>query len=131
MDQSLQVCGYQTNSALLQVAQGVNASGYKPVGVLMCDVTNLDLTRQHRNFHKEEIQVGGKATVWEKCEVTTNMLVPGITVAAGDNAYLGPSGLITNVDVGAIASPIVGYFKTKKNEDGFAKVSVNLPMARS
>ncbi len=131
MDQSIAIAAYQTNSTSLQAAQGVNASGYKPIGVLMCDVVNLDLTRQHRNFYKEEVQVGGKATIWEKCEVTTNMLFPGITVSAGDNAYLTCSGLITNADGGAIATPIVGYFKSKKNEDGFAKVSVNLPMARS
>ena len=130
MDQSVAVADYQVNSSL-NGANGVNGSGFKPIGVLMCDVVNLDLIRQHRNFYKEEVQSGGKVTIWEKCDVVTNMLIPGITVAAGDNAYLACSGLITNVDIGAVASPIVGYFKSKKNEDGFAKVSVNLPMARS
>ena len=39
------------------------ASGSKPVGVLLNDVVNLDLTRQHINWHKDETQVGGKVTL--------------------------------------------------------------------
>ena len=31
-----------------------------PVGVLLNDVVNLDLTRQHINFAKDEMQKGGK-----------------------------------------------------------------------
>jgi hypothetical protein len=108
-----------------------NPSGKMPVGVLMCDVVNLDLTRQKLNPHKREVQVNTKVTIWEKGEVETNYLVPGITISAGDRAYTGVSGYFTNVDGGAAATPIVGYFKSKKDEDGYVKVSVNLPMARS
>ena len=107
------------------------ASGKMPVGVLMNDVVNLDLTRQKLNPYKHEVQVNTKVTLWTKGEVQTDRLVPGITVSVDDRAYLGPSGLITNVDIGANASPIVGYFKSSKDEDGFAKVSFNLPMALS
>jgi hypothetical protein len=128
MDQGVAVVGYQSQQVISPVP---NASGFRPIGILMCDVVNLDLTRQHRNWHKEEVQVGSKATIWDIGEVTTNMLIPGITIAAGDPAFLGPSGLITNVDIGAIASPIVGFFKSKKNEDGYAKVSISLPQSRS
>jgi hypothetical protein len=130
MDQALNVAGYRTNSTLLQ-ANGVNGSGFAPIGVLMDDVVNLDLTRQHKNFHKQEVQVGGKVSIWDDCEVVTNMLIPGITVTAGQPAFLGASGLITNVDLGAIASPIVGMFRSTKNEEGFAKVRIRLPQSRS
>ena len=41
------------------VAYAAVASGAKPVGVLLNDVVNLDLTRQHINWHKDETQVGG------------------------------------------------------------------------
>lgn len=124
MDQALAAVAYQTNTTL---SPAPNGSGYRPVGVLMNDVTNVDLTRTHRNFHKDEVQVGGKVTVWEKCDVTTNMIVPGTTPTAGGAAYLGPSGLITPTNIGAIASPLIGYFKSTKDQDGYAKVSINLP----
>lgn len=111
------------------VAYAANPSGKLPVGVLMNDVVNLDLTRQRINYYKDEVQQGSKVTLWTIGEVTTNMLVPGITVAANDPAYLGSSGLLTNVDTNVPATPIVGVFKSTKDEDGFAKVFVNLPMA--
>ena len=34
-----------------------------PVGVLLNDVVNLDLTRQHINWHKDEVQKGGKVAI--------------------------------------------------------------------
>lgn len=120
MDQSVAVVEYVANP-----------SGKMPVGVLMCDVVNVDLTRQKLNPYKHEVQVNTKVTIWTKGEVETNSLVPGITISAGDRAYLGVSGLITNVDAGAAATPVVGFFKSKKDEDGYAKVAFNLPMARS
>ena len=43
-----------------EVGYVANPSGVQPVGVLMDDVVNLDLTRQHINWHKSEVQVNGK-----------------------------------------------------------------------
>jgi len=120
MDQSSAVVEYATSG-----------SGKMPVGVLMNDVVNLDLTRQKLNPYKHETQVNTKVTIWSKGEVHTDRIVPGLTISMGDRAYLGVSGYFTNVDAGAAASPIVGYFKSSKDEDGYAKVSFNLPMARS
>ena len=114
MDQSNQAVEYASNP-----------SGAQPVGVLMCDVVDLDLTRQHMNWHKEEVQKGGKVTVWTKCQVTTDYLASGITVSAGDTAYLGEHGRYTNVDT--LAGGKVGTFDSIKNQEGFAKISVNLP----
>lgn len=120
MDQSAAVVEYVANP-----------SGKIPVGVLMNDVVNIDLTRQKLNPYKHEQQINTKVTIWERGEVQTNYLVPGITVSVGDRAYLGVSGYFTNVDAGANATPIVGYFKSSKDEDGYAKVAFSLPMARS
>lgn len=120
MDQSVAVAEYAATS-----------SGKMPIGVLMNDVVNIDLTRQKLNPYKDEVQINTKVCLWSKGDVETNWLLPGITVSMGDRAYLGPSGYITNADLGANATPIVGYFKSSKDEDGFAKVAVNLPMARS
>ena len=105
------------------------ASGCLPLGVLMCDVVDNDLTRVHENWHKEEVQKGGKVTIWNKCTVVTNRIVG--TPTAGQLAYCGPSGLIsggaysTDQTGGAITP--VGRFLSTKDEEGFAKVSINLP----
>lgn len=120
MDQALAVANY-----------AANPSGKMPLGILMNDVVNLDLTRQHKNFHKDEVQINGKVTIWQQCKVVTNMIQPGITVTAGDYAYASVSGYITNADLGAAATPVVGRFLSSKNEEGYAKVFINLPNARS
>lgn len=103
-----------------------NPSGKTVLGVLMCDMVNLDLTRQKENVYKEEVQKGGKVTIWTKGWVVTDMIYPGHTIAAGNKAYIGPSGLIGNVDVIG-GNDVVGKFLSKKDEDGYAKVSFNLP----
>ena len=36
-----------------------NPSGKIPVGLLLNDMVNIDLTRQHLNQHKDEVQKGG------------------------------------------------------------------------
>lgn len=119
--------GISMDQAAALVKYSSSASGARPVGILTSQVVNLDLTRQHLNQHKEEVQLGSKVTILTKGEVTTNHLVSGITVANGDQAYLGVDGRITNSTSGAAANPTIGMFTSKKDEDGYAKVSVNLP----
>lgn len=41
-------------------------SGAVPVGLLLNDMVNIDLTRQHLNQHKDEVQKGGKVTLLRK-----------------------------------------------------------------
>ena len=104
-----------------------SASGGKPAGLLLNAVVNLDLTRQKANSHKDEVQLGSKVTLLTQGWVVTDYLQSGITVLAGESAYLGLDGRITNANTGAAASPKVGGFLSVKDEDGFAKVSINLP----
>ena len=105
------------------VAYAAVASGAKPVGILLNDVVNLDLTRQHINWHKDETQVGGKVTLLRQGQVTTNQLVAGTTPSAGADAYVGVSGLIGTSSTNAVK---IGQFLSAKDTDGYAKVSVNL-----
>jgi hypothetical protein len=123
--------GAAMDQAAALVTYAASASGKMPVGVLMCDMVNLDLTRQHINWHKDEVQQGGKVWLMTKGDVETNMIYPGKTPAVGNRAYVHHSGYITSDDEGAAHTPIVGYFKSAKDEDGFAKVAVNLPQSRS
>ena len=62
------------------------ASGRVPAGLLLNDVVNLDLTRQHINWHKDEVQTGSKVTLLRQGQVTTNMLAAGVTVGPGSGA---------------------------------------------
>ena len=63
------------------VAYATATSGAKPVGVLLNDVVNIDLTRQHINWHKDEVQGGGKVTLLQVGQVTTDKVTG--TIAAG------------------------------------------------
>jgi hypothetical protein len=119
--------------------QGVNLVEYKaavvegsvPVGILLNDVVNKDLTRTHLNQHKDEVQLGGKVTVLRKGYVVTNNIEG--TPAAGDIAYVHNNGNISNGASIAVATLVasgnlaVGRFVSKQDEDGYAKVEVNLP----
>ena len=141
MDQAQHLCTYPAD-----------VSGAKPLGVLMGDMVDIDLTRQHENWHKEEVVKGGKVTIWNKCTVVTDRVYPGITVVAGEVAYAAPSGYVSNrlhyapwggwtrnqIAVSGQQDPgitiptdfydlAVGKFLSSKDDDGYAKLSVNLP----
>jgi hypothetical protein len=115
--------GVSMDDANAVVAYASVASGSKPVGVLLNDVVDLDLTRQHINWHKDEVQVGGKVTVLRHGQVTTNMLVSGVTPTVGSPAYVGANGLIGTSSTNAVQ---IGSFLSGKDADGYAKVSVNI-----
>lgn len=110
------------------VAYVAAASGSKPVGILLNDVVNLDLTRQHINWHKDEVQVGGKVTLLQVGQVTTNLVLG--TPVAGAPAYVGASGYIsaTAPSDGTTEDEAyrVGRFLSSKDADGYAKVAVNI-----
>lgn len=109
--------------------QGVNlvkydVAGGAPVGILLNDVVDKDLTRTHLNFYKDEVQKGGKVTVLRKGYVVTDA-VDG-SPAAGNGAYVSTTvaGNITDAtDQGAK----IGTFLSGADADGFCKVEVNLP----
>ena len=67
-------------------------SGAKSLLVLLInDMVDIDLTRQHLNQHKDEVQKGGKVTLLAKGWVVTNSM-QGTDPNAGDLAYLSHSG---------------------------------------
>ena len=104
-------------------ANAAVVSGAKPIGLLLNDVVNYDLTRQHINWHKDEVQLGGKVVVLRQGQVTTNMLVNGIVPAAGVDAYVGVSGLIGTSSSNSVK---IGSFLGSKDSDGYVKISVNI-----
>ena len=98
--------------------------GRYPVGVLLNDMVNLDLTKQHINWQRNQMQIGSKVTLLREGWVVTNMIDPAAAPALGSGAYLSNSGLFTTV-VGSNAK--VGRFESAADGDGFAKVYVKLP----
>ena len=117
--------------------QGVNLVEYPtvaltstPVGILLNDVVNKDLTRTHLNHFKDEVQKGGKVTILRKGYVVTNN-IDSVTVGIGEVAYasMAAAGNLTNISQDATGSGnlAVGRFLSKVDEDGYAKVEINLP----
>lgn len=115
--------GVSMDDANAVVAYSAVGTGVNPVGVLLNDVVDYDLTRQHINWHKDEVQVGGKVSLLRVGQVTTNMLVPGISPTVGVKAYVGASGLIGTSSTNSVQ---IGSFLSSKDADGYAKVSVNI-----
>ncbi len=100
-----------------------------PVGILLNDVVNKDLTRTHVNHHKDEVQKGGKVTIMTRGWVVTSN-VEG-TPKAGELAFVSPftAGSVCNgtTFVAQSGEMCVGRFMSRKDADGYAKVYVNLP----
>lgn len=107
-----------------------NPSGYKVAGLSLANFVDIDQTRYHRNFHKDEQVIGEKVPLLRKGYVVTNMIASGTTPTAGSKAYLTTDGKLTptvNPTGGETATPKVGEFATGKDENGYAKVYIELP----
>jgi len=117
--------------AKVKYASVVPAS--QPVGILLNDVVNLDLTRQHINWHKDEVQKGGKVTLLKKGTIVTDMVNVaeyGSTVTAGQVAYASSGTVVGQFsNVGTKPTMAVGRFMSTKDDDGYYKIDINLPMA--
>ena len=104
-------------------------TGTFPVGVLLNDVVDIDLTRQHINWHKDEVQKGGKVSILKKGYVVTDQIAG--TPTAGLIAFLDDADtgkFATAAEVADTKYNPVGRFMSVKDEDGYVKVEVNLPV---
>jgi len=117
------------------VAYPAASSGAVPIGMLLNNMVNIDLTRQHINFYQDEVIVGGKVSIGRKGYWVTNSLTTGPSaIAVGDLAVLTSSGNIMNLPASyeysgswnKAVNPLVGRFLSTADEDGYAKVSVDL-----
>lgn len=99
-----------------------------PVGIILNDVVNKDLTRTHLNQYKDEVQLGGKVTVLTRGWVVTDQVTGN--PKAGDPAYASTTaGEIDGeaADATATGNLSVGRFMSQKDADGYIKVYINLP----
>jgi hypothetical protein len=110
------------------VAYVANSSGTNPVGLLLNDAVDIDETKYHASFHKDEFIVPGKPAIMRKGWVMTNNYVGSPT--GGNPAYLSSSGAVTptlHSTGGLVATPRIGTFLGSPSEDGYVKLEVNLP----
>jgi hypothetical protein len=119
--------GAAMDSSVALCTIAAEASGAEPLGILLNDVVNIDLTRQHLNWHKDEVQKGGKVTILRKGFVVTDQISG--TPAAGDVAFCADNGKIGDSADGT--SVAIGQFLSSKDADGYAKVSINIPMGNT
>ncbi len=120
-DTSASGAGMDASAALVKIPTA-GVSGTYPAGLLLCDVVNYDLTRQHINWHKDEVQIGGKVTLLKDGWVVTNAVSGSPT--AGQTAYYDLNGHLTPTELGGAVK--VGRFLTSKDADGYAKVDINI-----
>lgn len=107
---------------------GAGSGAMYPLGILLNDMVNLDQTRQHINFHKNEVQKGGKVTLARRGEWVTNMTSGTMTGCGGKSAYLGNYGRFTVSSYDSTLGPLVkvGQFTSNPDEDGYVKVDLNI-----
>ena len=111
------------------VATTVASATTIPVGVLLNDVVDIDLTRQHINWHKDEVQKGGKVSILKKGYIVTDQIEG--SPAAGELAFMDDTTAGKFAVAGGVADGkynVVGRFMSTKDEDDYAKIEINLPM---
>ena len=108
--------------------QGVNlvttSTSATPLGILLNDVVDKDLTRTHLNQHKDEVQKGGKVTVLRKGYVVTDKVDNPGGVTVGATAYQSADVAGNIASSGTVA---IGNFLGTADADNYLKVEVNLP----
>jgi len=113
-----------------EVEYAASPSGKYPVGLLLDNMVDKNLTRTHLNFQNTEQQKGSKVGLGRDAWYVTNMLEgTGIVPTGGEIAYLGMSGLLTTAATGpgGYSNPQVGRFESSRDEDGYVRVYVKLP----
>ena len=120
MDDANAKVGYPTGTT----AAEFGTQNQKPAGLLLNDVVNLDLTRQHINYHKDEVQKGSKVLLLQRGTVVTDQ-ISGTPTAAniGATLYFDQDG---KLGVGVNGSNPVGRLLSIKDADGYAKVSIDI-----
>lgn len=96
-------------------------SGGAPVGILMCDMVDVDLSKFHLNAHQDEVQKNSKVTIMQRGFVRTNCIT-GTNPVPGSGAYFTTSGNLTMTN----NSTQVGTFHSAIDADGYVKVAVKL-----
>lgn len=133
--------GVGIDDAGMQVCYDGAPSGKTPVGLLLDDVVNYDLSKQPRNGYKSEAQLGEKVCLLRKGWVVTNFLatghgtgilphklflLPGGRFSERGEINAGPTGAYEISGYAASGYPVIGQLMTRPDANGFAKVWIDL-----
>ena len=108
------------SAAAVKVASALDD---EPVGLLLNDMVNLDLTRQHINYDQDEMQKGGKVLLLRAGFVVTDQISGAITL--GEAAHFVPGGSFCSATASSHSAQ-VGRWLSKKDADGYAKIQINI-----
>lgn len=115
--------GVSMDDANAVVEYPSDPSGTAPAGLLLNDVVNYDLTRQHINWHRDEVQIGSKVTLLRQGQVVTNLVASGVSPTAGEDAYYTVDGELTTDSTNSVK---VGRFLSSLDADDYVKVDINI-----
>ena len=111
----------------IPVSHTADVESGNPAGLLLNDVVNLDLTRQHINYAKDEMQLGGKVLLLRRGTVVTDMISGTPTV--GERAYFWLNGQLcghSDAVSMAVSGAQIGRWLSTQDPDGFAKVAIDI-----
>lgn len=119
------------SDSIVKLPDVAYTSGEYPAGVLLSSVVNLDLTRQHLNQYKREVQVGGKVDVMKVGSIVTDNLAAGVTPGPGDKAFGTTNGRFTTLATAlqtqaGVAVRAVGTFRSAKDSDGYCRIDIHV-----
>ncbi len=90
----------------------------RPFGIIMNDVVDLDLTRQHINFYGDEVPHGGKVVVFRSGELLI-LMKQGYKVKRDTDIYVNPkTGLLTT----KVTDYKVGLSLSNQDSDGYVYI---------
>ena len=124
------VCLIPGTTAAGEVTAAATPTGLlvKPVGVLLDDVEDLNFDRHGEYRQRNVVDVGSNIGIATEADLETDQL-SGTAPVAGNPAYLGTGGTFTpdqaDDGLGNLA-PLVGWFQSGTNANGFAAVHVDL-----
>ena len=130
---SVSTAGSGVGLDLSQNVCGVAAtpSGNRPLGVLLQDVVVVDLTKFPVNWHKDQAASGDKVTILTKGWVVTDQVTGN--AQAGQIAVLHNTGTVSGINADELdnplysnANPVVGRFRTNVDENGYARLYIEL-----
>jgi|TARA_A100001391_G_C4946222_1_gene245900 hypothetical protein len=112
------------SAAVVRVA---TSDTQNPAGLLLNDVVNIDLTRQHLNYHQDEVQIGSKVLLLRQGTVVTDQISG--TPVVGEAVHFCNDGRLTTSSEDSASDPVGRWLSVLAN--GYAKCEINIGGAAS